>query len=69
MPVHELQMWMNVLMALTGVMIMQPAITLKGVILAHATVDTMAMGFVVLVSSIYQPYLRYSRPNIWCSYF
>ena len=52
MLVHELQMWMNVLKTLTGVMIMQPAITLKGVILAHATVDTMAMGFIVLVSSI-----------------
>ena len=43
---------MNVLKVLIGVMIMQPATTLKEVILAHATLDTMAMGFVVLVSSI-----------------
>ena len=44
---------MNVLKVLIGVMIMQRATTLKEVILAHATLDTMAMGFAVLVSSIY----------------
>ena len=44
---------MNVLKVLIGVMIMQPATTFKEVTLAHATLDTMAMGFVVLVSSVY----------------
>ena len=52
----ELQMWMNVLEVLIFVMTMQLATILKEVILAFATVDTLAMDFVVLVSSIFQPY-------------
>ena len=48
----ELQMWMNVLEVLIFVMKMQFATILKGVILAFATVDTLAMDFFVLVSSI-----------------
>ena len=52
----ELQMWMNVLEVLIFVMKMQLATILKEVILAFATVDTLAMDFFVLVSSIYQPY-------------
>lgn len=48
----ELQMWMNVLEVLIFVMKMQFATILKEVILAFATVDTLAMDFFVLVSSI-----------------
>ena len=36
----DLQMWMNVLVVLIPVMTMQPATTLKEVILALATMDT-----------------------------
>ena len=64
----ELQMWMNVLEVLIFVMTMQLATTLKEVILAFATVDTLAMDFFVLVSSIYQPYqiqlTQYSHVHI-----
>ena len=42
---------MNVLEVVTGVIPMQLATTLKGVIFALATLDTQAMGFLVLVSS------------------
>ena len=40
-------MWMNVLEVVTGVIPMQLATTLKGVIIALATLDTQAMDFPV----------------------
>lgn len=65
----ELQMWMNVLEVLIFVMKMQFATILKEVILAFATVDTLAMDFFVLVSSIYQPYqIQLTQLNIHCSH-
>ena len=45
-------MRMNALEALISVMIMQVATTLKGVTPALATLDTQAVDFLVLVSSL-----------------
>ena len=50
---------MNVLEVLIGVMLMQIATTLKGVIPALATVDTQAMDFLATVSSSISNHNRY----------
>ena len=47
---YDLQMWMNVLEALIGVIPMQHAATLKEVTPAFATLDTQAMDFIAQVS-------------------
>ena len=46
----DLQMWMNVLEALIGVIPMQRATTLMGVTPVLVTMDTQGMGFPVQVS-------------------
>ena len=54
----DLQMWMNVLEALIGVIGMQLVTTLKEVIPALATVDTEGMDFIAQVYMSIIPSLR-----------
>ena len=58
---------MNVLEVLIGVMLMQIATTLKGVIPALATLDTQAMGFLATVSSSISNHNRYCSLPAWHS--
>ena len=48
----KLQMWMNALKTLTGVITMQLVTTLKGVTPALATVDMQEMDLHAIVSSL-----------------
>ena len=48
----KLQMWMNALKTLTGVITMQLVTTLKGVTPALATVDMQEMDLRAIVSSL-----------------